>query len=423
MSLCLTPRVEALTRAVTGRAASLFAADIARQEGALRAAIAGRRILCIGAAGSIGSATLLEVLARDPAAVAVLDPAENNLAELVRTVRGRATPWRGELAVEPLDYGSPLAMAWLAAQQPFDAVLCFAALKHVRSERDAVSAMRLLEVNLACADRCLAALRRQGHGRGGVFLVSTDKAADPVNLMGASKRAMELLLWAHAAPGAPASLADGGEAPPLARATSTRFANVAFSDGSLPWGLLNRLEKRQPLAVPGDVRRYLVAPSEAAQLCLLAAFACPHRHLLVPRLDPARDAVGFVAIAEAVLAERGLRAQRYDDERAALAGLAADAAAGAWPLLVTRSDTTGEKDLETFVAAGERAADAGFASVDAVPAPAASAAALPGLLRWITDVCAGRAALPDKAAIVARLGAVVPELRHAETGRTLDARM
>jgi FlaA1/EpsC-like NDP-sugar epimerase len=140
-------------------------------------------------------------------------------------------------------------------------VLSFAALKHVRSERDMFSLLRLLEVNLLKADRFLAMVRRLGYGRAGVFFVSTDKAANPVSLMGASKRVMELLLWAHTQAQAPASLLDGGgSAPPLAQASAARFANVAFSDGSLPWGFLQRLEKRQPLAAPGDVRRFLLSP-------------------------------------------------------------------------------------------------------------------------------------------------------------------
>lgn len=423
MSLCLTPRIDGLTRAVTGRSEPLFAADCRTAAAGLTAALAGRRVLLVGAAGSIGSATLLEVLARDPAAVAVLDPAENNLAELVRTIRGQPRPFRGELLVQPLDYGSPLAERWLAAQPAFDAVLSFAALKHVRSERDAWSALRLLQVNLVAADRFLGALRRHGHGRSGVFLVSTDKAADPVNLMGASKRAMEHLLWAHTVPGAPASLLDGGEAPALARATTTRFANVAFSDGSLPWGLLQRLDKRQPLAVPEGVRRFLVSPTEAGQLCLLAAFACPHRHLLVPRLDPARHAVDFLAIATAVLAERGLVAHLCRDGAEALAALSADAEAGRWPVVLTPADTTGEKGIETFVAAGEVAREVGLVAVSAVAAPAAPADGLADLLGWVDAACAGREALTDKAAIVARLGRVVPELAHAETGRSLDGRM
>ncbi len=191
MPLCLTPRIDAIAQAVTGRPVPFFAADVVAQTARLTDLVTGRRVLVAGGAGSIGSATIVELLALEPAALAVLDTSENNLAELIRTIRSAEAPFRGELAIQPLDYGSPLAEGWLAAQAPFDLVLSFAALKHVRSERDEFSLCRMLEVNLLKGDRFLAACRRHGHGKSGVFLVSTDKAANPVSLMGASKRAME----------------------------------------------------------------------------------------------------------------------------------------------------------------------------------------------------------------------------------------
>ena len=307
MALCLTPEIEALTARFTDRDTSLFQSDLDARSNDLSIAVRGKRVLMIGAAGSIGSATLFELLAFEPAAVTVMDTSENNLAELIRTLRSMPEPFRGEFNVEPLDYGSSLAASYLAAAEPYDLVLSFAALKHVRSERDALSLLRMLEVNLVKADRFLAALRHHGHGSNGVFLVSTDKAADPINLMGASKRAMESLLWFHATPGNPASVLDGGEAPPLPRVTTARFANVAFSDGSLPWAFLRRLEKGQPLAAPESVRRFFVSLAEAGQLCLLAATLCPGGHIIVPKMDPERDGFSFVEIAHAVLDHHALR--------------------------------------------------------------------------------------------------------------------
>lgn len=428
MPLCLTPRIERIAQAVTGRSESYFAADLALNEERLLATIAGRRVLVAGGAGSIGSATICELLAYGPAALAVLDPSENNLAELVRTVRSQAEPFTGELLIQPLDYGSPLAAGWLAAQTaahgPFDVVLSFAALKHVRSERDQFSLCRMLEVNLLKGDRFLATCRRQGHGQTcGIFLVSTDKAANPVSLMGASKRAMELLLWAHSQPGAPASLLDGGEAPPAAHITTTRFANVAFSDGSLPWGFLQRLEKEQPLAAPGDVRRYLVSPREAGQLCLLAALCCPHRHLLVPTLIPERDLVTFTSIAEQTLHAVGLVPTWCQDEAVARASVATEFAAGRWPVLVTTSDTSGEKEIEEFVGADERTRSvAGLASVQAIAATQVDLAAFSRFLRLVDDACTSGIA-PAKEALAAALAGVVPGLAHQETGRSLDSKM
>jgi len=421
MSLCLTPAIERITAEVTGRARSLFAEDLALRRDELERAVRGRRVLVAGGAGSIGSATLVELLALEPAAVCVLDPSENNLAELLRTVRSQEPVFPGELAVAPLDYGSPLARRFLGEQAPFDWVLSFAALKHVRTERDAVSLLRMLEVNLLGADRFFSVLREHGHGTAGVFTVSTDKAATPVSLMGASKRALELLLWAHRA-GGPASLLDGGTAPSLVRATTARFANVAFSDGSLPWGFLQRLAKEQPLAAPGDVRRYLVSPREAGQLCLVATLLAPDRSVLVPRLTPERDLTDFVRVAKATLREHGLTPVLYETEHQARAAVARDRAVGRYPILVTHSDTSGEKEEEIFVAPGEHAEECGLSGARVVPAPTDLPDGLAALLRVIEDGCV-RGLPVTKADVVTALAAVVPELAHLETGKSLDHKM
>ena len=423
MSLCLTPRIESLTSQVTGRRQSFFAPALAALAKRPVAQVAGARILVAGGAGSIGSATIQELVAQGPAALAVLDPSENNLAELLRTLRSGSVPAPASLDVQPLDYGSQLARRWLERQKPFDLVLSFAALKHVRSERDEFSLLRMLEVNLVAADRFLAACRQIGHGKNGVFLVSTDKAADPVSLMGASKRAMELLLWAHTVPGAPASLIDGGTADALTRATSVRFANVAFSDGSLPWGFLQRLEKRQPLAGPSDIRRYLVSPREAGQLCLLAALGAPHRHVLIPELDPKRDTVTFRAIADAVLAERGLRPVEYSDAAAARAAVDRDIAHGGWPVVFLPSDTSGEKDIEVFAAPNEATTACGLPGCLAIPGLSPNQQALSELLTLIDGCCRLGQPVPDKPTLTNAMSLVVRELRHHEAGRSLDSKM
>lgn len=423
MSLCCTPRIERIAQAVTGRPVSLFSADIAARRDALRSQITDRRVLVVGGAGSIGSATLLELLQLNPATVAVLDTSENNLAELIRTIRSQQSPYRGTLIIEPLDYGSPLTARWLEAQAPFDVVLSFAALKHVRSERDEWSLVRMLEVNLVKADRFLAALRRYGHGSHGVFFVSTDKAADPVSLMGASKRAMELLLWAHAQAGAPTSLETGtGQSAPVSRITTARFANVAFSDGSLPWGFLQRIEKRQALACPGDIRRYLVSPVEAGHICLLAALICPHQHVLVPRLDPVRDVVTFTRVAEETLREYQLLPAWYDDEEKARSAVETELRNGRYPVLVTRSDTSGEKDVERFIGDEEHAVDVGLPSAQAIAATAVDESALRTLLTVIARAADGSTVF-SKAELVEALQRLVPALDHKETGRTLDGKM
>ena len=421
MALCLTPEIEALTARFTGREESLFQGDVEGAEAELSEALGGKRILMVGAAGSIGSATLFELLGYNPAAITVMDTSENNLAELIRALRSHDEPFEGDLSFQCLDYGSALAASDLAAARPYDLVLSFAALKHVRSERDASSLLRMLEVNLVKADRFLCALRRGGHGKDGVFLVSTDKAADPINLMGASKRAMESLLWLHAQEGSPASLLDGGEAPPLQKATTARFANVAFSDGSLPWAFLRRLEKGQALAAPEDVRRYFVSLKEAGQLCLLAATLCPNGHVLVPKMDPERDAFTFVEIAEAVLSHHGLSPHIYRSEAQARGAIATCLEAGEYPLLLTVADTSGEKLMETFVAAGEEATNVGLEAFGGIKGGALAPEDLVALLVMVDEACRG-GDLPQMGTLIGAMGRCVPALEHA-AGKSLDDRM
>lgn len=432
MPLCLTPRIERIAQAVTGRRESLFAGDVAKATGELRALLDGKRVLLVGAAGSIGSATLIEMLkVAKPAAVAVLDPNENNLAELVRSIRNLPTPFTGELIVQPLDYGTPLTGVFLNEQQPFDVVFSFAALKHVRSERDHLSTVRLLEVNLLKAHYFLSCLRRrQRNAHARVFFVSTDKAANPVGIMGASKRAMEILLWAHTQndeaiflPQEPAQVS-----PRLTQVTTARFANVAFSDGSLPWAFLQRIEKQQPLAAPGDIRRYLVTPREAGQLCLLAGAATPHGQVVIPRLDPAKDMASFVDIADATLRDLGLTPVHYRDPAEALASVAGNLAQKRYPVLVTTSDTSGEKEIEEFVAREEqeRAHAHGFTQLATIPAPhAVDLAPLRHLLQTIhrAERCRDANDIPSKAELAQALAGVVPGFHHRETGKSLDGKM
>jgi len=417
MSLSLTPRIERIARAVTGRPKSLLEADLAHHATALDEAVRGARILVAGGAGTIGSATILELVARKPAAITVLDPSENNLAELVRTLRSASVPFEGELSVQPLGYGSALAARYLHRRPPYDLVLSFAALKHVRSERDGYSLARMLEVNLLEADRFLQRCRRAGHGRRGVFMVSTDKAARPVSLMGASKRAMELLLWAYGEAGG------RGSGPAFTQLSAARFANVAFSDGSLPWAFLQRIEKRQPLALPADVKRYLVSPREAGEFCLISALLAPSHTVMVPALAPGRDEFGFDRVAEATLAELGLEPRIYDDETEARRQVDAELAAGRYPVVLTRSDTSGEKPHEEFVCAGEQAREVGLSAVRGIAGRPGDPAALETLLSTVERAVADPEAEVDRGELVDALGDLVPELRHRDTGKSLDAKM
>lgn len=420
-SLRLPPSELELSRAAAARTVSLFAQDVQGARAALEARVRGRAVLAVGGAGSIGAATLLQLAGLGPGRLVVMDPSENGLAELVRRVRSDAALHACPLEAVPLDYGAPLAGRFLGQGPRFDVVLVFAALKHVRSERDAFSTARMLEVNLLAADRFLAALRVGGHGSEGVFLVSTDKAVRPASVMGASKRAMEGLLWAHTHPG-PASLLGGDPAPPLPRATTARFANVLFSQGSITAAFLQRLACRQALAAPGDVRRWFLTPEEAGQLCTLAALVAPHRHLLVP--DLAREEpLLLVELAERVLRAHGLEPVRYDDPLAAREAVTPELARGRYPLLVTRTDTPGEKEREELSGPGEVVLDCGLRGARAVQGAELERERLAALLREVARAVGEAGVSGAGERLLAALRAAVPDFVPADGRGGLDAKM
>jgi FlaA1/EpsC-like NDP-sugar epimerase len=404
--------VASLSALATGRVESLFAADVESHREALLSRIRGSRVLVVGGAGSIGAATVAAAAGYSPASLHVVDHNENTLVELVRALRSdRAGLSVDDFRCLPIDFGSTIMQRMLRETPPYDYVLNFAALKHVRSEKDVCSLLQMLDTNLIKHTRLLRWLAERGELKR-YFCVSTDKAANPVNLMGASKRAMEHVVFSC-------------EASPLltAETVSARFANVAFSDGSLLDGFLKRLQKQQPLAVPRQTRRYFISLAEAGQICLLAAFCAPHRHTVVPRLDPSNDLHDLEDVAAAVLRRAGFVPAIYHDEVEARTRVPADMDAGRYPLLLAPLDTSGEKPYEEFLGEDETAIEIGMRELRAipyVPAPKGSVAALIGELeRYVANP-----GLPvDKSTIVKRLAAAVPQFHHVETGKTLDHRM
>ncbi len=398
-----------LGRLVTRRDQSLFAADIAERDGVLRAAIAGKRILVVGGGGTIGSATTGLLFRYEPASVMVADISENYLVELVRTLRGRREGiGASELQTIAIDYGGPIMARMLANAQPFDIVLNFAALKHVRSEKDVYSLLHMLHTNVVAHVRFKEALLRHGHGST-YFAVSTDKAANPTSLMGASKRLMENVAFDVASQGA-------------ARTTSTRFANVAFSNGSLLQGFLQRLAKGQPIAAPRDTRRYFVSEEESGELCLIAAFLAPDQHIAFPRLVAERELQLMQDVATRVIGAFGYEAIPYDDEEAARREVGALRAQGRWPLILTPLDTSGEKPFEEFVGADETEEPFGMNSVSSVRHNPSGVEhrSLTATLERLIEGDDGDLAKGD---IVEAIRGVLPTFSHKETGRSLDDRL
>lgn len=399
-----------LVALATGHRESRWAADVAASRDRLAAAYAGKRVLVIGGTGSIGAATVMALLPFGPASLHVIDQNENGLAELARDMRSRDdVRAAADTRLMPLDYGAAVARRFIDGAGPYDMVLHFAALKHVRSEKEPASILHMLDTNVLKQARLFGWLAAAG-APGRYFAVSTDKAADPVNFMGASKRLMEQLLFTgHAVAGA--------------TVTSARFANVAFSAGSLLESWSARIAKRQPLAVPRDTRRYFVSLDEAAAICLLASTVLPDRHLAVPRMTAEADLHELAPIADGFVRAAGFQPSWYDDETAARQALSSDVAKGHWPILRTPRDTDGEKAEETFLGADEQAIDVGLAQLRAVPQQGADAATLAEVLQELQRMVDDPSRPASKASIAACMARVVPEFVHAASGKGLDDRM
>jgi FlaA1/EpsC-like NDP-sugar epimerase len=404
----ITPTVSRsrLAQLVAQRTEPLFAADMASRANDVAAALEGRRILVIGGAGTIGAATTRELARFRPSQLHLVDIDENGLTEVVRDLRSRgAIHSRTEFRTTPLDLGSPVMRRLLRDNGGYDLVLNFAAVKHVRSEKDVFSLSRMLEVNVVSARRLLGWLAESGVPR--YFAVSTDKAANPVNIMGASKRAMEITMFDARVPLA---------------VTSARFANVAFSNGSLLDGWLHRLDKGQPWAAPMATRRYFVTPEESGQLCLLAATVGQDRRIVIPALDPERHLRDLVDVAGEVLRALGLEPFICETEHQARDSQL-EIEGGHWPLLVTPLDTAGEKEFEEFASDLDTVHDeAGFQQLRALSTPMPEAPRIDEFLArtaaMITDVGDVTATV-----LIECVQDLVPELVHRRSDRELDDRM
>ncbi len=399
----------ALATLATGRDQSLFADDLAACSPRIREAVHGRRVLVIGGAGSIGSATVRALLPFGPAHLHVVDRDENSLAELVRDLRSGRKALGPELRTLPLDYGAPVMRRFLGDEPPYDLVLNFAALKHVRSERDVYSLTQLLETNVLRQERFLGWMAERGSAVR-YFCVSTDKAANPASLMGASKRVMEHVMFSGLRP-----------IPAGSVLTSARFANVAFSAGSLLESFLRRIARRQPLAVPAGTRRYFVSLEEAGQICLIAATAVPGHHIVVPRLGEV-DLRLLEEIAAGIIEWSGWTPLFVDGEDAARAAMERFPSTRRYPISVTALDTSGEKPTEEFFGEGESEVDVGLSRIAAIPYTGGRTQDVREFLGELQALVAGEHRA-TKAEVVEWMRRALGNFDHVETGRHLDGRM
>ena len=388
-----------------GRKTPLLEEDIKSNEKYLQESVSISSFLVIGGAGSIGQAVVKEIFSRSPARLHVVDISENNLVELVRDIRSSYGYISGDFRTFALDCASVEFQAMFRNEGKYDYVLNLSALKHVRSEKDPYTLMRMVNVNIInTVDTLQLAVA------GGVkkyFCVSTDKAANPVNLMGASKRIMEMFLMKW------------GEEIPISTA---RFANVAFSDGSLLHGFNRRIEKRQPIAAPDDIRRYFVTPKEAGQLCLLSAVLGENRDIFFPKLSEELNLITFSSIAGRYLKSRGYEPYLCDTEEEARKEADSLINSGRWPCCFFPSDTTGEKSFEEFHTEDETVDFDRFRNLGIVKNTSEyNEELLRNFLNKIS-IMKNRGNW-TKNEILDLFMQMIPNFNHKETGKYLDAKM
>ena len=313
-----------------GRTEKLFVDDIISHTSELLNIVSNSRFLVLGGAGSIGQAVTKEIFKRNPLKLHVVDISENNMVELVRDIRSSYGYIDGDFKTFALDIGSDEYDAFFESDGNYDYVLNLSALKHVRSEKDPFTLMRMINVNIFNTDKTIEQSVKKGVKK--YFCVSTDKAANPVNMMGASKRIMEMFVNRRSKD---------------IDISMARFANVAFSDGSLLHGFNKRIEKKQPIVAPNDIRRYFVIPQESGELCLMSCIFGENRDIFFPKLSENLNLIKFSDIAVLYLKEKGLKPYICDTEEQARTFFNENNLNNEWPCLFTKSDTSGEKSLVT----------------------------------------------------------------------------
>jgi len=387
-----------------GRNRGFFDIDVSKNEHLIADSVCLGRFLVLGGAGSIGQAVVKEIFKRAPKVLHVVDISENNLVELVRDLRSSLGYIEGEFATFAIDVGSDIFAAFIKAQKGYDYVLNLSALKHVRSEKDPYTLMRMVEVNIFNTDKTILQAKEKGAKK--YFCVSTDKAANPVNMMGASKRIMEMFLMRRSL-----------EIP----VSTARFANVAFSDGSLLYGFQRRIEKEQPLSAPYDVKRYFITPKESGELCLMSCLLGENRDLFFPKMDESHLQT-FSDLAIRFLEYLGYEPVRCETEDEARRRVKELKKKGKWPVYFFESDTTGEKDIEEFYTENETLDMDRFETIGVIKnKPIFDSEKLDFFERQINQM--QERGFWTREELIELFKQVLPEFRHYETGKFLDSRM
>ena len=388
-----------------GRSSPLFKNDILKRDKELREIVSNSRFLVIGGAGSIGQAVTTEIFKRNPLALHVVDISENNMVELVRDIRSTLGYIDGDFRTFAIDCGSSEYEALMASSDGYEYILNLSALKHVRSEKDPFTLMRLIEVNILNTIKTLQIARDNGSKK--YFCVSTDKAANPVNMMGASKRIMEMFLMRES----------------LSIEISTaRFANVAFSDGSLLHGFNQRFTKRQPISAPNDVRRYFVTPQESGELCLMSCIFGSNRDIFFPKLSEELHLTTFSDIAERYIKNLGFQPYHCSSEQEARDLAKELIKSKFWPCYFFKSDTSGEKDFEEFYTDEELLDMDSFKNLGIIKNESKfDDKILDNFIIAIEEI--RRKKTWNKSSIVKIFNEMIPNFDHRETGKYLDDKM
>lgn len=388
-----------------GRNKELFFSDISRNKTKLRKIVSEGRFLVLGGAGSIGQAVTKEIFKRNPQKLHVIDISENNLVELVRDIRSSFGYIDGDFQTFALDIGSIEYDVFFKSDGKYDYVLNLSALKHVRSEKDPFTLMRMIDVNIFNTEKTIHQAKSKGIKK--YFCVSTDKAANPVNMMGASKRIMEMYLMRKSKD---------------IEISTARFANVAFSDGSLLHGFNQRIAKRQPIVAPTDVKRYFVTPQESGELCLMSCIFGENRDIFFPKLSEALHLISFADIAVNYLKERGYEAYECNSEEEARDLVKTLPNQGKWPCYFTVSDTTGEKDFEEFFTDHETLDMERFENLGIIKNDPIYSAEL--LNKFTKEIERMKSELSwSKEEIVKLFFELIPNFEYEDKGKYLDGKM
>ncbi|NRA88349.1 MAG: UDP-N-acetylglucosamine 4,6-dehydratase, partial [Rhizobiales bacterium] len=361
--------------------------------------------LVLGGAGTIGQAVTKEIFRRNPNKLHVVDISDNNMVELVRDLRSSYGYIEGDFQTFALDIGSIEYDVFIKSDGQYDYVLNLSALKHVRSEKDPFTLMRMIDVNIFNTEKTMQQAAQAGAKK--YFCVSTDKAANPVSMMGATKSIMEMFLIRRSAD---------------IKLSTARFANVAFSDGSLLHGFNQRIQKQQPIVAPNDIKRYFVTAEESGQLCLMSCIFGDNRDIFFPKLDEAMHLITFSDIAVKYLNSIGYQPHLCKDEDEARALIKALPAQGKWPCLFTASNTTGEKDFEEFFTDNETLDMQRFDNLGIIKNTADYDE---NLITQFTDQIKTMksAGQWNKQQLVDLFYQTLPHFAHKDTGKYLDSKM